>query len=186
MEQTMTVSPYYMRAQTLFEGESVIRKGGFGVEVWGKGADHNDLLQIKKPTWRILATDGAPVGCEGIEVHFESCRPGHWVLHCELFPRLGKKAKAQVTGVPELLELKGEVTRLIRDLGREMEWEKSYGAHLRRARENPADPSSLIVYTFDLGLPDEHSPEQFVNKVVPIIEATSPAIDDIVMEMPRR
>jgi len=88
--------------------------------------------------------------------------------------------------VPAILEVKGEITRMIREVGRETGWERSHGAHLRRARENPADPSSLIVYTFDLGLTEDHSPEQFVHKVVPIIAATTPTIDNIVTQMKRR
>jgi len=186
MEQSVINPPYYTLARSLLEGAPVIRQGGFVVEVWGSGPDHKDLLQVKKPIWRVMTPDGAAIGYKGIEVHYESCRPGHFVLHCELFPRLGKKEKAQVMGATALLELKGRITRQIRKLGCDSGWERIHGAHLKRIRGDPADPSSLIVYTFDLGLPEGHSPEQFVSKALPIIEATASTIEGVLIEAPRK
>jgi hypothetical protein len=181
----MAASNYYARAKQLFQQCASIKEKGFVVEVWGKGADHNELLQIKKPSWRVNETAGESIGYKGIEVHYESCRPGHWVLHCELWPRLGKKEKAQVAGVAKLIERKGEITRFIRNRGREAGWEEALGAHLRRTRKDPSDPSSLIVYTFDLGLTTEHSPEMMVDKSIRVVEATAPIIDHILMETSR-
>lgn len=152
------------------------------VEVWGKGADFNDLLQVKKPTWRTPATDGETIGYRGIEVHYEACRPGHWVIHCELWPRQGKSSKAAAHRLDDLLKLKGFITEGIRTLGAELGWPERLGAHLKRLRGNPTDPSSLIVYTFDLPESTRDSPEEFVQHIVPIVVETAPTIDEVMHE----
>lgn len=178
---------YFATAQTHFRAAPALSQFGYapeGVEVWGKGADHNDLLQIKKPSWRVLATDGRTIGYQGVEVHWESCRPGHWVLHCELWPRQGKAQKSAALSprYAELLDLKAGITQLIREEGHAADWPSTHGAHLKRAREDCRDPSSLIVWTFELGLPADHTPAQFVAKVLPIIAACSPVVDHVVSE----
>jgi hypothetical protein len=176
---------YYPKAKELFERSPILAKHGFGtgsVETWGKGADFNDLLQIKKPSWRLLATDGERIGYKGVEVHWESCRPGHWVLHCELWPRLGKKEKEAVKSIDDLLTLKGGLTELLRERGKAAGWESELGAHLLRARSDSKDPSSLIVYTFELGLAAGHSAETFVERALRVVDRATPTIDDIVIE----
>ncbi len=178
----MADDSYHGRALVAFQNEPAIARSAFEVEKWGKGADHRDLLQVKKPAWRLLTTDALLIGYEGIEVHYESCRPGHWVLHCELWPRQGKREKDQVFAFTELLNLKGEITRLIRELGQEAGWERTLGAHLKRARADPSHPSSLIVYTFDLGLPVEHEPEALVEKALKVISMTEHVIDAVLIE----
>lgn len=177
---------YFATAQTLFQSALALAEAGYApedVEVWGKGADHNELLQIKKPSWRVHAYDGEPIGYQAVEVHWESCRPGHWVLHCELWPRQSKalKAEARSPRYAELLDLKAGITQLIRDEGREAGWPSTHGAHLKRTREDCRDPSSLIVWTFDLGLPADHTPKDLVAKVLPVIVATTPIIDNVVI-----
>jgi hypothetical protein len=77
---------------------------------------------------------------------------------------------------------KGGVTQLIRERGSEEGWERTLGAHLDRVRPDSSHPSSLIVFTFELSLQREHTPEQFVEKVLPIIGATAPVIDEIMIE----
>lgn len=178
---------YFAQVQARLSSSAQLSAAGFepqGVEVWGKGADRNPLLQVKKPSWRLECVDGLALGYRGIEVHWESCRPGHWVLHCELWPRQGKDAKGRVLGprYESLLELKGDITRLIREEGEREGWASSLGAHLKRARDDARDPSSLIAYTFELGLNPEHTPADFVSRVLPIVAAASPVVDEILVD----
>jgi hypothetical protein len=178
-------SGYFNRVQSLLKASPKLAELGFPaemVEVWGKGADHNDLLQVKKPSWRIHADDGLSLGYEGIEVHCEACRRGHWVIHCELWPRRDKAAKVAAHRFPDLLALNGGITTGIRELGASLGWPVDHGAHTNRARADPSDPSSLIVYTFELGLPQSHHPEQFIERIVPTIGATAPTIDEVMQD----
>jgi hypothetical protein len=78
---------------------------------YGKGADHQDLMQITRTNdWMIHAVDAEDFGYKGVWVHYESCRPGHWCIHCELFPRLSPREKAAVRSCDDLLDLKAEIT----------------------------------------------------------------------------
>lgn len=178
---------YFAQVQTRLASSAALAAAGFesqGVELWDKGADHNPLLQVKKPSWRLECVDGTALGYRGIEVHWEACRPGHWVLHCELWPRQGKDAKGRVLGprYESLLQLKAGITDLLREGGERDEWASRLGAHLKRARSDARHPSSLIVYTFELALERAHTPEQFVARVLPIVSTVSPVVDEVLVE----
>lgn len=176
----MAETTYFAQVSALLRQAPLIKANGFVVEVWGKGADHSELLQVKKTAWRVQAAGGDSSGHQGAEVHYEASRPGHWVLHCELWLRLSKKEKERALDRNGLLDLKGGMTQEIRERGREENWAQAYGANLKRAREDARHPSSLIVYTFALGLPEKHTPERFVEKVLRVIEGTAAGIDEIV------
>lgn len=177
--------PFYEQAAQLLRRHPVILGLGFDpakdINWYGKGADHKDLLQLaKEQRWMIPAVDAEELGYQGVWVHWESCRPGHWVIHCELYPRLSKQAKAKARNYEDLLELKKVITEELRTFGEDDDWPGRFGAHLKRARRDPADPSSLIVWTFDLGLDESCTPEEFVDAIIPIIEGVTPTIDDFV------
>jgi hypothetical protein len=176
---------FFALAQKLFQSAPALRAAGFEpsqVEVYGKGADFSALLQIKKPSWRLFARDGEPIGYQAVEVHWESCRPGHWVLHCELWPRQAKARKddARAPRFVELLSLKREITQMLRDEGQRLGWPESLQAHLKRARADAGDPSSLIVWTFDLGTEAKDDTALFVDRALRVLSTVSPEIDDII------
>jgi len=182
---------FYEQVTALLRSNPTVLRLGFDpqldIQWYGKGADHHDLLQITRThQWMIPAIDAEAIGYKGVWVHYESCRPGHWCIHCELFPRLSKDAKARVTGYHDLLDLKKVITEKLRMLGEEDDWPRRFGAHLRRARRDAADPSSLIVWTFDIGLDKDCSPAAFVSAIVPVIEGTVPMIDDFVSPLATR
>jgi hypothetical protein len=178
--------PWFNAVATLIRAHPSYSRLGFLPEelaVYDKGADHNPLMQIGRttsdPGWRVWAEEGEHAGYEGVWFHFESCRPGHLVLHCEFCRRQGKMSKDAIRKTPPMLELKRGLTEEVRRFGKELGWPEKLGAHLKRAREDSGDPSSLIVWTFDLGLDQDCAPEQFVQRAMPVIEAVTPVIDTV-------
>ncbi|MBN8598379.1 MAG: hypothetical protein J0L78_11960 [Planctomycetes bacterium] len=73
-------------------------------------------------------------------------------------------------------------TNEIRLIAQEEKWESRFGAHTRQAWPDPRDTSSLMVVGFDSGLSEDCTPDEFVRVVLPIIDATTPLIDEIVTD----
>ncbi len=180
----MSEKPYFERVVDLLRAHPKVEQTGFtgeDVQWYGKGRDHSDLMVITKPSWTLLTLEGGDAGYKGVNVHFEARGPGHLQIDCELTPRLGSEAKADQEAIAPLLELKKEVTQLIWDLGPDFGLD-ALGANTRNVRKDPGDPSSLKVLGFGLELADGHTPEQFVEKVIPILEAATPMIDQLLTD----
>ncbi|MBS0189813.1 MAG: hypothetical protein JSR52_01555 [Planctomycetes bacterium] len=148
----------------------------------GKADNHHSLMVVRREEWRVPCTDAESEKLEGVEVHYESRRPGDWRIDCELAPRLRNPSSHSSKLVKDMLELKALFTNELRRIAAEEQWEKRFGAHTKRARPDPADPSSLMVLTFETGLPSDCTPDSFVNAVLPIIDATAPFINGALLD----
>lgn len=148
----------------------------------GKADNHRSLMVVRRPQWRVPCTDGRTEGLEGVEVHYESRRPGDWRIDCELAPRLQNPSRHSRTLVDRMLDLKEFFTRHLREIAEDEDWSGKFGAHTKRAPKDPRDPSSLMVVAFDTGLGGRCTPEQFVAVAERIIDGTAPFIDEIVTD----
>lgn len=148
----------------------------------GKADNHRSLMVARRRQWRVPCTDGRAEGLEGVEVHYESRRPGDWRIDCELAPRIQNPSRHSSELVKSMLDLKAFFTEELRKIARDEGWDELFGAHTRRAMKDPRDPSSLMVVAFDTGLGERCTPEQFVAVVEPIIDATAPFIDELVTD----
>jgi hypothetical protein len=180
---------FYADVVAALRADAMMRRLGFqhdDIEWYGKGADHRDLMQVTRTDgWMIPADDASEIGYQGVWVHYESCRPGHWCIHCELYPRLSPRQKAMARNYDDLLDLKKEITDQIRQFGDEHDWPGRFGAHLKRARMDTRDPSSLIVWTFDLGLNERCTAAEFTQRVLPVIEGTAQVMDEFLIPLAR-
>lgn len=101
---------------------------------------------------------------------------------------LSKQQKAAVRNYDDLLELKATITTSIRELGETDGWPGRFGAHMKRAQEgdpreqDPREPSSLIVWTFDIGRDKSCSPAAFTLEITLVIEGTAPLIDEFLVQ----
>lgn len=180
---TDTELDFMERACQLLRQSEVCRKHDIPahrITAHGKADNHYSLMVVRREEWRVACTDGEPEGLEGVEVHYESRRPGDWRIDCELAPRLRNPSAHSAKLVAEMLELKALFTNEIRRVAAEEGWDERFHSHTRRARPDPADPSSLMVLAFDTGLDVSCSPEEFVQRVSPIIDASAPVIHEIV------
>ncbi len=167
----------HLRSSQLIQGLGIVPEE---IHWHRKGADHADLMQIAKDAWILHTTEDGGAGYKGVWVHFESRRPGDLRIDCELFPRQGSASKHYGPALVPLLDLKAGITQLLRDQSTQYALSE-FGAHTKRARD-PHLPSSLMVLAFDLGLPEDHLPDEFVELIAPIIERASPMIDSVCMD----
>jgi hypothetical protein len=184
--------PWFEQAAALIRSSPAYARLGFHpdeLQVYDKGADHNPLMQLGRttadPGWRVFAQEGEPAGYEGVWFHFESSRPGHLVLHCEFCKRQGKASKDAVRQIPSMLELKRGLTEEVRRVGTEDRWPQRLGAHLKRTRDDAGDPSSLIVWTFDLGLDADCSPQSYADRAMNVLAIVTPVLGQLTDHAPR-
>lgn len=72
------------------------------------------------------------------------------------------------------------MTELLLQEGQREKWEEQIGAHRRYARKiDFGDPSSLMVWRFDVGLDKDCTPREFVGAILPTVKAAAPTIDGI-------
>lgn len=147
----------------------------------GKADNHRSLMVVRREQWRVPCVDGRAEGLEGVEVHYESRKPGDWRIDCELAPRLRNPSKHSADLVTTMLDLKAFFTLEIRRFAEEGSWGSRFGADTR-SRLDPRDPSSLMVLKFRTGLNESCTPEEFIRVVLPIIDATAPIIDQLVTD----
>lgn len=173
------------RSCELLRKSDVCRKHGIPasrITPHGRADNHHSLMVVRREQWRVPCTDAQADRLEGVEVHYESRRPGDWRIDCELAPRLTNPSNHSAALVSEMLDLKAFFTNEIRRIAKDEDWASRFGAHTRRARPDPRDPSSLMVLTFDTGLEPSCTPEEFVRVVLSIIDATAPFIDQLVTD----
>jgi hypothetical protein len=173
-------APYYQAVvETLRRSPALVRLGFRQEDInwYGKGRDRHDLMVISQLHWTIRRQEGERAGYEGVNVHFESRRPGALQLDCELTPRLQSEAKADQQVIAPLLAIKGQVTGALRT--RLVSALQGFGANIDRVCKDPALPRSLKVLGFELGLPQRHGPDELVNRIAPLIETASPMIDEV-------
>jgi len=165
--------------------DPAIARCGFaagGVCAQDGGANHRELMVITKPAWTIPAAE--PVdGYRGVNVHLVSDRAGALQVNCVLHPRQGSEEDADPERIGDLLRLKAAVAVAMRahilryGLAR-------HGVNLHRIHRDPADPASAKVMGFDLGpVAGEgagEGAEEYAAAVVPVIEAVTPLIDEVV------
>jgi len=79
------------------------------------------------------------------------------------------------------MDLKRGLTEMLITIGQEEDWPNRFRANRDRARKSLdlGDPSSLMVWKFDTGLDQSCSYKAFIERVLPIITACTPAIDDL-------
>lgn len=177
---------YFEQVVELLRSEPVMQRHGFPpehIQSHGKGDNHSAIMKITHPIWRLLTEEGREAGYEGVDVHFEARNPGSFQIDCELHPRNQSESKADQRVIRPLLELKGEITQLLREQIGPADLDR-FGANMKHCRRDPTDPSSLKVMGFELGLPAAHSPEQYARKILPIIDAASPMVTQIMSDQP--
>jgi hypothetical protein len=179
----MPQESYYAQAVTALGSAPAIRALGFresstDIRWSGKGIDRHDLMVVTKPAWTVRSNAAASEGYEGVNVHFESRGYGSLQVDCELTPRLGSEAKKDQRIIAPLLQMKVAITRELRSLL--LSELQSFHVNTMRTRSDPSHPSSLKVVGFDLGLPRNHLPQAFVAKIVPIVVAAVPFIDQVI------
>jgi hypothetical protein len=152
------------------------------------GADRSPLLQIAREPpqknefgkWRLDACDATEHGFQAVWFHYECRQPGDWRIDCEFWPRKPKHVDANLRHFQDMIALKRELTQQLIDHGHEHDWPRRFGANRDRAPKlDLGDPSSLMVWKFYTGLDDTSAPDAFVAAIIPIIQATAPAIDEI-------
>lgn len=148
----------------------------------GKADNHRSLMLARRRQWLVPCSDGHAEGLKGVEVHYESRKPGDWRIDCELSPRLQNPSKHTRELVDRMLDLKEFLTRQLRTIADDEDWSGKFGAHTKRAPKDPRDPSSLMVVAFDTGLGERCTPEQFVAVAERIIDGTAPFIDEVVTD----
>lgn len=173
------------RACVLLRASDICRKHDIPahrITSHGKADNHRSLMVVRREQWRVPCSDAQAEKLEGVEVHYECRRPGDWRIDCELAPRLRNPSGHSEKLVADMLDLKALFTTEIRRIAQEEQWGTRFNAHTRLARPDPRDPSSLMVLTFDTGLKESCTPEEFVRVVLPIIDATAPLIDGVVTD----
>lgn len=178
---------YHEEAVRYLRRGRLVSRGGFQPEritCHGPADNHRSLMVITKENWTLHTEEGAADGYAGVNVHYESNGPGDLKLHCELYPRRGSESKKDRTRIQPLLELKGEISRLIREIAQDEGWHTRFGAHQKRTAAEPSDPKALMVLGFDLGLPAEHDVEAFCAKVEGVVLGTHAGIQTVLVDQP--
>lgn len=132
-------------------------------KAYPSGADFNGLMQILPQRW-IVSEPVPDIGYKGITVHWELERPGYLVLHCEPYPRIGKKKDHHPDSVAGLRTLKDRITQKLRKAFVQVP-QVTQVFDLDRIRRSD-DFSGNKVLGFDLGLPQSHRPEE----AIPVLE----------------
>jgi hypothetical protein len=138
----------------------------------------NNGWVITKPNWTIPVRGGPRNPYAGVNVHFESRGVGDIRVDCELYPRRQSESKEDRASIQPLLDVKGELTIKLRAAASSRL--ATYRPDWRRARSNPADPTSVQVMKFNLGLPVDHSPTDFVQHIEPLLQDATQLIDDMI------
>jgi hypothetical protein len=144
--------------------------------VYDRGADYQGLMQVLPDKW-IVPKEVPELNYKGVSVHWEVERPGYLVLHCEPFPRRGKKKDHDPQLVAELVDLKARLTEEL--------W-KAFASNSRgpqafdRKRVRKFDDiSGNKVLGFDLELAKNHLPEEAVPILKDLLVHYSPVIDRV-------
>lgn len=133
---------------------------------------------ITKPSWTVPVRGGPRNPYDGVNVHFESRGVGDIRVDCELYPRRQSESKEDRASIQPLLDIKGELTVKLRAAASSRL--AVYRPDWSRARSNPADPTAVQVMKFNLGLPADHSPADFVEHIEPLLQDATKLIDDLI------
>lgn len=170
------------RVAELLNASNILRSLGFREDIWyvAKGSNHHDLIVISKTSWKLPCSDAA-CGYEGVYLHFEYERPGFLLLHCELYPRQGSETNHPRDRIQSLLDLKGGIAALIREVAEDDDWAGSIGWEV--SGKNLTEPKNLQVGKFSLASTSD-DPSFVAGAIERIARVVVPAVDPI-MSKPR-
>lgn len=157
-----------------------IRVAPDAFKAYPRGEDRQGLFQILPARW-IVSEPVPEIGYEGITVHWEIERPGYLVLHCEPYPRIGKKNERDPDVIAALRNLKAKITLRLREaFAADPKDSNEFDTDLVRQLNNF---SGNKVLGFDLGLPESHQPEDVTVPMAALVRYYSPIVDSVMAEI---
>jgi serine/threonine protein kinase len=175
----MNADRYMSMIRKLLCDEGVPERVGLDSDdfrVYEKGADYQGLMQVLPDKW-IVPKEVSELNYKGVSIHWEVERPGYLVLHCEPFPRVGKKKNHDPQLVTGLLKLKARLTEELRKaFADDVRGPQAFDTkHVRKLD----DISGNKVLGFDLRLAKNHRPEEAVPVLTDLLVHYSPVIDRV-------